>query len=144
MARVAPEEQKRIADLEGQIAAINKSQAVIQFELNGTIIDANENFCNAMGYTIDEIRGKHHSLFAEATYANSPEYERFWADLAQGKSISDRFKRKKKDGSTVWLEASYAPLKSSDGEIHGFIKFAADITENIEKNLRESESEESA
>jgi methyl-accepting chemotaxis protein len=125
--------------------AIDLSMAVIEFDTNIIVKTANQHFLNATGYSnVDEIKGKHHRIFCEEEYAQSPEYERFWADLAQGKSISDRFKRKKKDGSTVWLEASYAPLKSSDGEIHGFIKFAADITENIEKNLRESESAQSA
>lgn len=124
--------------------AIDLSMAVIEFDKNVIIKTANQHFLKATGYSLDEIKGKHHRIFCDEEYASSPDYKRFWAELSQGKSISNKFKRKKKDGSTVWLEASYAPLKSADGEIYGFIKFAADITESIEQNLRESESAQSA
>ena len=125
--------------------AIDLSMAVIEFDKNSSVIKANQHFLNATGYnSLEEIKGKHHRIFCDEEYAQSSEYEQFWKELAQGKSVSNRFRRKKKDGSTVWLEASYAPLQSTDGEIYGFIKFAADITENIEKNLRESESSQSA
>ena len=82
----------RIADLEGQMAAISKAQAVIEFNLDGTIITANDNFLNTVGYRLDEIKGKHHSLFVEATYAASNEYRQFWADLNAGKFQAAEFK----------------------------------------------------
>lgn len=124
--------------------AMDLSMAVIEFDKNINVKSANQHFLNATGYKLDEIKGKHHRIFCDDEYANSPEYKKFWADLAKGKSISERFKRIKKDGSTVWLEASYAPLTSKEGEIYGFIKFAADVTASVEQNLRESESAQSA
>lgn len=124
--------------------AIDLSMAVIEFDKDMTIKTANQNFLDAVGYSLEEIKGKHHRIFCDDEYARSPEYQKFWTDLSKGHANSTRFKRKKKDGGSVWLEATYAPLKSSDGEITGYIKIAADITESVERNMRESESAASA
>ena len=133
MARVSQEEARRRADLEGQIAAINKSQAVIEFELDGTILDANDNFCKTLGYTIEEIKGKHHSMFAEGAFASSPEYEQFWAKLRSGEYQAGEYKRIGKGGKEVWIQASYNPILDADGKPFKVVKYATDITkETIE------------
>ncbi|MCA9257554.1 MAG: PAS domain-containing protein, partial [Planctomycetales bacterium] len=93
-----------------QIDAIGRSQAMIEFSLDGTILDANENFLGAMGYTIDEIRGKHHRMFVDPAYAASPQYAQFWADLNAGKFSADEFKRFGKGGKEIWIQASYNPI----------------------------------
>lgn len=103
-------QKRHTADLEGQIAAINKSQAVIHFSMDGTIVDANENFLKTMGYTLDEIKGKHHSMFADPAYKNSPEYKEFWAALNRGEYQAGQYMRLGKGGKEIWIEASYNPI----------------------------------
>ncbi|HAT85696.1 MAG TPA: chemotaxis protein, partial [Rhizobiales bacterium] len=103
------EQKLRIADIEGQINAINRSQAVIHFELDGTILDANENFTGAVGYSLSEIKGQHHRMFVDPSYAASSEYRQFWEELAQGKFKADEFKRFGKGGNEIWIQASYNP-----------------------------------
>jgi len=121
------------ADYEGQLNAINKAQAVIEFNLDGTIITANENFLGAMGYTLDEIQGHHHRMFVEADYATSAEYQQFWQKLAAGEFSSGQFKRIAKDGSEIWIEASYNPIMDASGNPYKVVKFASDITEEVKK-----------
>jgi methyl-accepting chemotaxis protein len=104
------------ADYEGQLGAIGKSQAVISFELDGTIRTANENFLNAVGYSLHEIKGKHHRIFAEPAYAASAEYQQFWTELANGDYKAGEFKRIRKDGQTIWIQASYNPIKEAEGK----------------------------
>ncbi|MEM9158310.1 MAG: methyl-accepting chemotaxis protein [Verrucomicrobiota bacterium] len=120
-------------ELQGTVDAINKVQAVIEFNLDGTIITANENFTNTVGYTLEEIQGKHHSIFAEPTYANSIEYQQFWQKLNQGLQDSGRYKRVGKGGKEVWIEASYNPILDLDGKPFKVIKFATDITESVKQ-----------
>ena len=91
------------ADFEGQVSAIKKSQAVISFNLDGTIIEANENFLATMGYTLDEIKGKHHSIFVEGDYGRSQSYKDFWAKLNRGEFVAEEFKRRGKNGKEVWI-----------------------------------------
>ena len=117
------------------IAAINRSQAVIQFELNGTIIDANENFCGAIRYSLDEIKGKHHSLFVDGAYANSPEYEAFWEALRGGEFQAGEYRRKAKGGRDIWIQASYNPVMDSSGKPVKVVKFATDITKQTMENF---------
>ncbi len=112
----------------GQIEAIGKSQAVIHFNLDGTIITANPNFLNAMGYTLDEIKGKHHSMFAVPGYADCQEYKDFWENLRRGTFQSGQYKRLGKGAREVWIEASYNPLQDSSGKTYKVIKYATDIT----------------
>ena len=111
-----------------EVEALHRSQAVIFFSPDGTILDANENFLNAMGYTLAEIKGKHHRLFVDADYANSADYALFWDKLTQGTFISDEFHRHGKDGKDVWIQASYNPLISSNGNVLQIVKYATDIT----------------
>lgn len=120
------------ADLVGKIEAIGKSQAVIEFNLDGTIITANQNFLNTLGYTLGEIQGKHHSMFVEPAYKNSPEYARFWDELRAGKFQAAQYKRIGKGGKEVWIEASYNPILDLNGKPMKVVKFATDITKQIE------------
>lgn len=111
------------------IAALSRSQAFIEFEPDGTIITANENFLSVMGYLVDEIAGRHHSMFLEPEYANSPEYKDFWTKLTSGEFQRALFKRLGKGGKEVWIEASYNPLIGPDGKVYRIIKVASDVTE---------------
>ncbi len=121
------------ADFEGQIAAIHKSQAVIEFQMDGTIITANDLFCNVMGYSLDEIQGKHHSMFAEPEFAGSAEYKEFWEALNRGEFQAAEYKRIGKGGKEVWIQASYNPILDLNGKPAKVVKFATDITEEVEK-----------
>ncbi len=112
----------------GQIAAIGRAQAVIAFEMDGTIVTANENFLGAMGYTLGEIQGKHHSLFVDDATRNSPSYREFWARLNRGEYQSAEYKRIGKGGREVWILASYNPVLDEKGKPFRVVKFATDIT----------------
>lgn len=111
---------------------VDRTQATIQFEPDGTIKMANENFLNGLGYDLAEIQGNHHSLFVAKDYAASAEYAEFWQDLANGKSFTDQFPRVRKDGSTIWIQATYAPVFNDEKNVVGVIKVASDITERQE------------
>ncbi|WP_237480174.1 methyl-accepting chemotaxis protein [Lichenibacterium dinghuense] len=112
----------------GKLKAIDRSQATIEFALDGTILDANENFLSTMGYALSEIQGRHHSLFVPAAHAASPEYRTFWSRLAEGAFFSDKFERVAKGGRTVWIQASYNPLIGADGKAFRVVKLATDVT----------------
>ena len=118
-----------LADMKGQIEAIGKAQAVIEFKLDGTILHANENFCQTLGYTLDEIKGKHHSMFAEPAYAASGEYRQFWEKLNRGEYDAGQYKRIGKGGKEVWIQASYNPIMDTKGKPYKVVKFATDVTE---------------
>ncbi|WP_394559896.1 methyl-accepting chemotaxis protein [Aquipseudomonas alcaligenes] len=118
--------------------AISRSMAVIEFNPDGTVREANDNFLHTMGYRLDEIRGQHHRLFCEAHEVASEDYRRFWQRLNQGEFVSGRFKRIAKDGRAVWLRATYNPLYDANGRLSGVVKFASDITNQVEH--REAES----
>ncbi len=119
----------RNLDNTGQVAAIGRSQAVIEFALDGTILDANQNFLSAVGYTIDEVRGRHHSMFLTAQEAASVEYRAFWDRLRAGDFMSAEYRRVGKAGRPVWLQATYNPITGLDGAPLKVVKFATDITE---------------
>ena len=121
----------KLADAEsrGKVAAIDRAQAVIEFKLDGTVLTANQNFCDTMGYALHEIQGKHHRIFCEPTLANSEEYEDFWTRLAAGGYESGEFKRVAKDGQEVWLQATYNPILDDAGKPMKIVKFASDITD---------------
>ena len=128
--------QKSIfADLSGKVEAISRSQAVIEFELDGTIITANDNFLNVMGYRLDEIKGKHHSMFAEPAYKESAEYRQFWEKLRRGEFQAGQYKRLGKGGKEVWIEASYNPILDLNGRPWKVVKFATDLSKRKEQNL---------
>lgn len=116
------------ADRQGQIDAIRKAQAVIAFDLNGTIIEANENFLAVVGYSPAEIVGQHHSMFVEQSLRNNPAYVEFWAKLRKGEYQKGQFKRIGKGGREVWIEASYNPILDASGRPYKIVKFATDIT----------------
>jgi methyl-accepting chemotaxis protein len=122
-------QKNRMADMSGQLAAINRVQAVIEFQLDGTILTANENFLGALGYRLDEVKGRHHRMFVEAAYGQSREYEAFWAKLRAGEFIAAEFKRIGKGGKEVWIQASYNPVFDAMGRPVKVVKFASDITE---------------
>lgn len=117
------------ADYSGQISAISKSQAVIEFNLDGTIITANENFLATVGYTLDEIKGQHHRLFVEPQLANSPEYKTFWQKLGQGEYDAGEYKRIGKNQREIWIQASYNPILDVNGKPFKIVKYASDITD---------------
>jgi methyl-accepting chemotaxis protein len=121
----------RLRELEAMAAAIDKSQAVIEFKLDGTVIMANDNFLNTLGYTLNEIQGRHHSMFVEPTYRDGDEYRRFWERLRAGQYDAAQYKRIAKGGREVWIQASYNPLVGPDGKTYKVIKFATDITAQV-------------
>jgi methyl-accepting chemotaxis protein len=113
---------------QAQAVAISKSQAVIEFETDGTIITANKNFLDALGYRLEEIKGKHHSMFVAPEMRQSAEYRAFWANLNRGEYQAGEYKRIGKGGKEVWIQASYNPILDSGGKPYKVIKFASDIT----------------
>jgi len=126
---IVTERVRLAADNSGQIAAIGKAQAVIEFQMDGTIVSANANFLKTMGYTLDEIKGRHHSLFVEEAYRQSADYREFWAKLNRGEFVADEFKRIGKGGKEVWIQASYNPILDADAKPFKVIKYATDVTQ---------------
>ena len=124
----------RNAEFEGKVEAIGRAQAVIEFNLDGTIITANDNFLTTLGYSLEEVKGKHHSMFVEPRYAQSAEYREFWEKLNRGEYVADQFKRFGKGGREVWIEATYNPILDADGDPIKVIKFATDITAQKMRN----------
>jgi methyl-accepting chemotaxis protein len=116
------------ANYSGQISAISKSQAVIEFNLDGTIITANDNFLSALGYTLNEIEGQHHSMFVEPAYKSSMEYQQFWQKLNRGEFDTGEYLRIGKGGREVWIQASYNPILDLNGDTIKVVKYATDIT----------------
>ncbi len=109
--------------------ALNRTQAVIHFNLDGTIIEANEAFYKTMGYSPEEVVGKHHSMFVGADYAQSREYKEFWTALGRGDFQAGRFQRYGKGGKSIILQASYNPFYTTSGQLYKIVKYATDITE---------------
>ena len=121
-----------------QAIAMNKSQAVIEFKLDGTIITANQNFLDAMGYRLDEVAGKHHQMFVTPELRDSPDYHAFWAKLNRGEYQAAEYKRLGKGGREVWIQASYNPILDGAGKPVKVIKFATDITERKIRNMEDA------
>ena len=122
-------DRKPGGDAQAQLASINRSQAVIEFKTDGTIVTANQNFLDTLGYRLDEIQGKHHSMFVPADQRDSAEYRAFWTALNRCEFQAAEFKRIAKGGREVWIEASYNPVLNSDGKPVKVIKLATDITQ---------------
>jgi methyl-accepting chemotaxis protein len=120
--------QKETDDQDAMIAAINRVQAVISFKPDGTILDANENFLTTVGYSLSEIKGKHHRMFCETAYANSDDYRRFWENLGRGEVSNGEYRRICKGGKEVWINASYNPILDANGRVSKVVKFAVDIS----------------
>ncbi len=130
------ERKLRAADAQGQIAAISQSQAVIHFDMDGTILEANENFLSAMGYRLEEIQGRHHSMFVAPEERNSTEYRLFWEGLRQGRFQQAEYKRIGKAGKEVWIQATYTPILDASGKPFKVVKFATDVTEAVRLRMQ--------
>lgn len=128
--------EEQNCDFSGQLGAIGDAQAVIEFNMDGTIITANDNFCKTVGYALDEIKGKHHRMFVEPEYQSSTEYREFWENLNAGVNQVSEYKRVGNGGKEIWIAASYNPIKNKAGKLVKVVKYATDITE---KKLAEEE-----
>ncbi|AUF95779.1 chemotaxis protein [Pseudomonas sp. 02C 26] len=113
------------------IKALYRSTAVIEFELDGTIVAANDNFLRTVNYSLAEIVGKHHRIFCDPNYVNSPAYQQLWRSLNEGQFVAERFLRFDKSGRELWLEASYNPVRDTRGQLYKIVKFAVDISEQV-------------
>lgn len=122
-----------LTEANGKLAAISRSMAIIEFTPEGVVIDANDNFCSVMGYSVEEVRGKHHRMFCEEAFYRSEGYAKLWRDLARGEPVTGTFSRLNKRGQEVWLEASYMPVLGADRQVKSVMKVASDITDRINK-----------
>ncbi len=137
-------EQKLRTPIRGQIAAIQKSQAVIEFNLDGTVITANDNLlCRSLGYRLDEIQGKHHGMFVEPTIATVPATASSWDALRRGDYQAAEYKRLGKGGKAIWIQASYNPIRGADGKLVKVVKFATDTTAQVEDRMRRTHVQKS-
>ena len=125
------EQKTQNANFEGQLAAINKSMATIEFTLDGLVLTANDNFLKLLGYSLDEVRGKHHRIFVEPAYRESAEYREFWAKLGRGEYDAGQYKRIGKGGKECWIQASYNPIMDANGKPYKVVKFAIDVTDQV-------------
>ena len=125
-------------DCNAMVAAINRSQAVIEFTMDGTIVNANDNFLKAMGYTLEEIRGRHHSIFVEPAVRDSVAYREFWAKLNGGQFQAGEYKRIAKGGREVWIQASYNPVLDTHGKPFKVLKFATDVTTQKMRSMEDA------
>jgi len=131
IANVVTEQVTQARSQRDIIAGLNQNFAVIEFETDGTIINANENFLNGLGYNLDQIVGKHHKMFCfDDFYQENPN---FWKQLASGQAFSGRFLRKTQQGTNLWIQASYSPIRNAKGDVYKIVKFAADITQDVER-----------
>jgi len=145
--KLASDITARIMDAQEQRAmttAIERSMAVIAFNLKGEVLMTNDNFLKTMGYNASEVIGVHHSQFCPPEMRNSDEYRRFWHKLNQGEFISGQFQRLNKRGQTVWLRATYNPVFNETGELYKVVKFATDVTAQVEKNQQERDAAQQA
>ncbi|NGM21717.1 PAS domain-containing protein [Roseomonas stagni] len=117
---------------QGQLAAIDKAMAVIEFGLDGRVLHANQNFLGAMGYTLEEVRGQHHSLFVDPAYRQSAEYKAFWEKLGRGEYEAAQYRRVAKGGREVWIQASYNPILDMNGRAFKVVKYATDVTAQVQ------------
>ena len=133
------DQKMKALDSAGQLDAINRSQAVIEFTMDGTIITANANFLSVMGYELNEVQGKHHSMFLDSAYKQSEEYIQFWKRLNQGEFFAAKYQRFGKNEKEVWIQASYNPILDWNGKPIKVVKFASDITDQVHaQNAREA------
>jgi methyl-accepting chemotaxis protein len=128
-----------LAEANAKLAAVSRSMAMIEFTPEGIVLEANDNFCSAMGYSAEEVRGKHHRIFCEEAFYRSEAYAKLWRDLARGEPVSGTFLRLDRRGKEIWLEASYMPVFGADRQVRSVIKVATDISARIYKE-HENES----
>ena len=133
-------DRMRLEECRAKLAAIGESQAVIEFHMDGTIIHANQNFLNALGYELGEIVGKHHKTFVETQERESQDYRDFWATLNNGNFHNGQFKRIRKDGQEIFIDAMYYPIADKSGRPYKIIKFATDITDQVLLQRRTEEA----
>lgn len=124
-----------VKDQQAEIDAVSRTQAVIHFRPDGTIVNANDNFLNALGYRLDEIQGKHHRMFCQESYVRSSEYREFWEKINRNEYQAGEFKRIGKGGKEIWIQASYLPILGVDGKVSRVVKYASDITEAVKVRL---------
>ena len=122
---------KKANETQDTLNAVNRSMATIEFDMNGNVVDANQNFLSTIGYTLEEIKDRHHRIFCDPIFTQSKEYAHFWDRLRKGEFVAGKFKRIGKDNKEIWLEASYNPILDSNGRVYRVIKFATDITPQI-------------
>ncbi len=127
------QERLTTAEAQSKVEAIGRSQAVIEFDMRGNILNANANFLRAVGYTLDEVQGQHHAMFCEPDFVKSREYRDFWSDLNDGNFQMGRFKRLGKHGAEVWIQATYNPIIGLDGKPYKVVKFAMEITAQVNR-----------
>ena len=132
------------SEANAKLQAIDRAMAVIEFNLDGSIITANQNFLTRMGYTLAELKGKHHRLFCTAELVNSSAYQDFWRRLNQGEFFQGQFERVDKRGQTVWLEANYNPVYDASGRLCKVVKFASDVTARVEQHEQDARSASAA
>jgi methyl-accepting chemotaxis protein len=131
---------QRESEAQGKLQALDRAMGIIEFSLDGSIIDANQNFLSLVGYSLAELKGKHHRLFCKPALANSNEYQDFWRRLNKGETFKGQFERVGKRGQTLWLEANYNPVYDASGRLSKVVKFASDVTALVEKHDHESQS----
>jgi methyl-accepting chemotaxis protein len=130
------EQKLKNADLAGQIAAIAKSQAVIEFNMDGTVLTANDNFLRAFGFSLGEIKGHHHRMFVDPSERDSAAYREFWASLNRGEYQAAEYKRLGKGGKEIWIQASYNPILDLNGKPFKVVKYATDTTDQVIARLK--------
>jgi methyl-accepting chemotaxis protein len=136
------EEKLRNAEYKSKVSAISKAQAVIEFDVNGIVLDANENFLNLLGYQLNEVKGKHHRIFCDTEFANGAEYRSFWQKLNRGEYDTGRYLRVGKNGKKIWIQATYNPILDLNGKPYKIVKFATDITEPVNLEISTKEKAE--
>ncbi|TGE00624.1 methyl-accepting chemotaxis protein [Methylobacterium nonmethylotrophicum] len=129
----------RNADFEGKLRALDRSQGIIEFDLDGTIVTANANFLAVVGYDLDEVRGQHHAMFVDPAERGTPAYRAFWEALGRGEFQQAEYRRVGKGGRVVWIQATYNPVQDASGRIAKVVKVATDITAAVEERLRRTE-----
>ena len=138
-------EKARTAELAGLVDAMQKAQAVVEFDMDGLLVNANENFLSLMGYAIDDVRGEHHRVFCDDDYAASLAYRKFWQKLNRGEFDCGRYRRLGNNGKVVWIQATYNPILDLNGKPVKVVKFATDITEQVlleERSAARTETEQ--
>ncbi|OLF52651.1 chemotaxis protein [Pseudomonas chlororaphis] len=128
------------SESKGKLHAIDRAMAMIEFNLDGSIITANQNFLNRLGYTLAELKGKHHRIFCKPELVNSSAYQDFWRRLNQGEFFSGQFERIDKYGQSLWLEANYNPVYDAAGRLCKVVKYASDVTAMVEKHAQDAQS----
>ncbi|SDZ03221.1 PAS domain-containing methyl-accepting chemotaxis protein [Pseudomonas sp. NFIX28] len=134
------EKVQQESESKGKLHAIDRAMAVIEFNLDGSVITANQNFLDRLGYSLAEIKGKHHRIFCKPELTNSGAYQDFWRRLNQGEFFNGQFERVDKRGQSLWLEANYNPVYDAAGRLCKVVKFASDVTARVEKHAQDAQS----